>query len=327
MKSRLSGHRASAEVPVEVSVVMPCLNEEATVGSCVERALIGVSCLGTSGEVLVVDNNSTDRSAEIAAAAGARVIHEALPGYGWAYRRGLAEVRGKYIVIADSDGSYDFTRLGSFIEPLRNGADLVMGSRFRGTIEPGAMPWLHRYVGNPLLTGLLNLVFGTDVSDAHCGMRSLRRSAYRRLDMTSTGMEFASELIIEAVRHNLRIAEVPIRYAARGGGEPKLRTWRDGWRHLWFILKRAPAPVLAIPAVGLAGLSAAALQLPYDELAHYGLLAIPLVGQAILLSALIGRRLDRRNRPSGHPIPLSLQDNVATLRPDDWTTSAANSGG
>ena len=328
VRRRLAEQRVLAEgSQVEVSVVMPCLNEEATVGCCVEQALTGLAILGVRGEVVVVDNNSTDTSAEVALEAGARVVHESLRGYGCAYRRGLAEARGQYVVFADSDGSYDFTDLKPFIEPLRSGADLVMGSRLRGTIEPGAMPWLHRYLGNPLLTGFLNLVFRTHVSDAHCGMRSLRRSAYRRLEMTSTGMEFASELIIEAARQELKIAEVPIRYAIRGGGKPKLRTWRDGWRHLWLMFKRAPSPVVVVPALGLAGVSAGLGPLAARGFLRYQWLAMPLVGEGLLLAVLIGRQLDRRTMSLRQSSPLSLRDGLTPLRTDDWPPRAAGSGG
>jgi glycosyltransferase involved in cell wall biosynthesis len=201
---------------------------------------------------VVSDNNSTDGSGAIAEAAGARVVRETRPGYGSAYLAGFAAARGKYIVMADADLTYDFADINRFVEKLDAGAELVMGDRM-DNIHPGAMPWLHRYVGNPVLTGLLNLFFRTGVSDAHCGMRAVRRDVLPRLDLRTTGMEFASEMVIRASKENLRIAEFPIEYHPRGG-ESKLSSFRDGWRHLRFLLVHSPTHLFVIPGAVLASL-------------------------------------------------------------------------
>ena len=220
---------------IEVSVVMPCLNEQATIGACIEKAHRTLKNLCISGEIVVADNGSTDNSVAIAQSLGAQVVHQPCRGYGAAYQTGIAAAQGKSIVIGDSDDTYDFSELNRFILPLRQGYDLVMGSRFKGEIRPGAMPWLHRYVGNPFLTGMLNLLFKAGVSDAHCGMRAFTREAYEQMKLKTPGMEFASEMVIKAVQAGLRIAEVPITYYPRKG-ESKLHSFRDGWRHLRFML-------------------------------------------------------------------------------------------
>jgi glycosyltransferase involved in cell wall biosynthesis len=231
---------------IVVSVVMPCLNEEETIGQCVAKALEGIRKTGLPGEVVVSDNGSTDRSIEIASELGARVIHTPERGYGSAYRAGFQAARGKYIVMGDSDDTYDFTQIDLFIEKLREGNEYVLGSRFEGNILPGAMPWLHRYIGNPVLTGLLNFMFGLKSSDAHSGMRAFTKEAYRRMRLQTTGMEFASEMVINAARAKLKVAEVPITYYPRGG-ESKLRSFRDGWRHLRFMLLYSPDHLFLIP--------------------------------------------------------------------------------
>src|SRR4051812_45061582 len=200
--------RKSRDEPT-VSVVIPCLNEAETIEECVSRARAAFEDHGISGEVVVSDNNSTDGSGALAEAAGARVVLETRPGYGSAYLAGFAAARGKYIVMADADLTYDFGDIHRFVEKLDDGAELVMGDRM-DNIHPGAMPWLHRYVGNPVLTGLLNLFFRTGVSDAHCGMRAIRRDVLPRLDLRTTGMEFASEMVIRASKEHLKIAEFPI---------------------------------------------------------------------------------------------------------------------
>jgi glycosyltransferase involved in cell wall biosynthesis len=233
-----------------VSVVMPCLNEEENIRACVTRALDVMAREGIDGEVVVADNCSEDRSAEIAAEAGARVVREPLRGYGSAYRAGFASARGRYIVMLDADLTYDFEDIPRFVEQLDAGAELVMGNRM-DDIQPGAMPWLHRYVGNPLLTGVLNLFFNTGVRDAHCGMRALRRDVLPALDLRSTGMEFASEMVIRAAKEKLEIHEVPIRYHPRGG-ESKLSTFRDGWRHLRFLLVHSPTYLFIVPGAAMA---------------------------------------------------------------------------
>jgi len=238
-----------------VSVVIPCLNEEENIEECVRRALTVMAKAGIPGEVVVADNASEDRSAELAAAAGARVVPEPRRGYGSAYLAGFNAARGRYIVMADADLTYDFGEIPRFVEQLDAGAELVMGDRM-DNIHPGAMPWLHRYVGNPILTGILNLFFRTGVSDAHCGMRALRRDVLPQLDLRTTGMEFASEMVIRASKEKLRISEFPIEYHPRGG-ESKLSSFRDGWRHLRFLLVHSPTHLFMVP--GLAMLTVGAL--------------------------------------------------------------------
>lgn len=242
--------------PVVVSVVMPCLDEAQSVGTCVEKAWRGLAATGLPGEVVVVDNGSTDGSPEIAAKAGARVVHERRRGYGAAYLRGFQEARGRILVMGDSDDSYDFLDVPRFVEPLHAGrADMVMGTRLRGTILPGAMSWSHRWIGNPILSGMLRLFFRTSVSDSHCGMRSFTREAYERMHLRTQGMEFASEIVVNALRERLRIVEIPITYHPRTG-ESKLVGLRDAWRHMRFMLLFSPswlfqAPGLALTLLGL----------------------------------------------------------------------------
>ena len=199
---------------IEVSVVMPCLNEEATIGACIEKAQQTLKEMEIRGEVIVADNGSTDGSVAIAQSLGARVVHQPIRGYGAAYQAGIAAARGQYIVMGDSDDTYDFTDLERFITPLCNGYDLVMGSRFTGEIRPGAMSWSHRYIGNPILSGILRWLFHTAISDAHCGMRALTREAYNKMQLQTSGMEFASEMVIKAVQANLKMSEIPINYYA-----------------------------------------------------------------------------------------------------------------
>ena len=232
---------------------MPCLNEEASVGGCVADALEGIRRTGLSGEVVVCDNGSTDASVLLAAAAGARVVSQPQRGYGNAYREGLAHARGRYIVMGDADGSYDFLELGQLIRPLQAGYGYVLGSRFGGQILPGAMSWSHRYVGNPVLTAVLNRFFHLRSSDAHSGMRAFTQEVYERMDLRCPGMEFASELAIKAGRTGLEATEVPIIYRPRLG-ESKLQTWRDGWRHLRFMLLLCPTYLFFVPGALMAGL-------------------------------------------------------------------------
>jgi glycosyltransferase involved in cell wall biosynthesis len=235
-----------------VSVVIPCLDEAENIELCVRTAREALRSNGIDGEVLVVDNASEDDSAALAAAAGAHVVHEPRRGYGSAYLAGFAAAKGDYIVMADADLTYDFNEIPRFVAALDGGAELVMGDRM-DNIQPGAMPWLHRYIGNPILTGLLNLFFRTGVKDAHCGMRALRRDVLERLDLRTTGMEFASEMVIRASKEKLRIAEFPIEYHPRGG-ESKLSSFRDGWRHLRFLLVHSPNHLFIVPGMLLAGL-------------------------------------------------------------------------
>ena len=253
-------HSGATTEPL-VSVVIPCLNEEANIEACVRRALEVLAEHGLEGEVVVADNASEDRSAELAEAAGARVVHEPRRGYGSAYLAGLAVARGRYIVMADADLTYDWAEIPRFVAALEDGGQLVIGDRM-DNIQPGAMPWLHRYVGNPILTGILNLFFRTGVNDAHCGMRAVRREVLPQLDLRTTGMEFASEMVIRAAKEGLDIRQFPIEYHPRGG-ESKLSSFRDGWRHLRFLLVHSPTHLFVVPGAALfvVGLLAAIVSL------------------------------------------------------------------
>lgn len=224
-----------------VSAVMPCLNEARTLPLCIEKAQRRMRELGIDGEVVVADNGSTDGSAEIAARLGARVVHEARRGYGAALQAGITAARGEVIVMADCDDSYDWGEIGRFVEKIDEGYDLVMGNRFRGGIDKGAMPALHRYLGNPVLSFISRIVFRTPIGDFHCGMRGFRRQAYERMNLTTTGMEFATEMVASSAHNGLRIAEIPIRlHPDKRDRPPHLRSFRDGWRHLRFIVTYAP---------------------------------------------------------------------------------------
>ena len=232
----------------EISVVIPCLNEEEAVGKVVDQALEGIQRSGRTGEVVVVDNASTDRSAEVAAEHGAVVVREERPGYGSAFLAGLAHAQGEFVVMGDADETYPLRDLAPFVERLAGGDDLVMGSRFEGTIHGEAMPWLNRHIGNPILTGLLNVLFGVKTSDAHCGMRAVRRDALPVLDLHSTGMEFASEMVFKAFRRKLRVSEIPIDYYPRVG-ESKLNRFGDAWRHVKFMLLYSPSWLYFVPGL------------------------------------------------------------------------------
>jgi len=242
---------------------MPCLNEEGTIGRCVRKALEVLQRHNIDGEVVVADNGSTDRSVEIAEAMGARVVHQPLRGYGNAYRMGFAEAHGRYLVMIDSDDTYEFADIPHFVALLRTGKDFVNGNRFTGKMAAGAMSWTHRYVGNPLLSGLLNVFFHTTLGDAHCGMRAFTREAYEEMRLQTPGMEFASEMVIHAAKAGLTIAELPTNYYPREG-ESKLHTVRDGWRHLRFLLVYSPTHLFLLPGLLLfcLGLLGMALLLP-----------------------------------------------------------------
>jgi glycosyltransferase involved in cell wall biosynthesis len=233
-------------VQPEISVVIPCLNEEDAVGSVVDQAWEGIEASGRPGEVIVVDNASTDGSARVAVEHGATVVREERPGYGSAYLAGLALARGEFVMMGDADATYPLRALAPFVDRLVAGDDLVVGSRFAGTIHGEAMPWLNRHVGNPILTGLLNLLFGVKISDAHCGMRAVRRSALDTLDLHSTGMEFASEMVFKAFRRDLQVSEIPIDYYPRVG-ESKLNRFGDAWRHVKFMLLYSPSWLYFVP--------------------------------------------------------------------------------
>jgi Glycosyl transferase family 2 len=248
---------ANELAPLQLSVVMPCLNESLTVGACIEKALATLKRLGIQGEVIVADNGSTDGSQAIAAALGARVVPIEKRGYGSALRGGIAAARGRYIVMADSDGSYDFAQLGDFVGKLDQGYDLVMGNRFLGGIRSGAMPPLHRYFGNPVLSWLGRLFFKCPVSDTQCGLRGFRKDAIEKLDLQSLGMEFASEMVVKSTLFQLRISEIPTVLSPDGRDRPPhMRSWRDGWRNLRFLLLYSPRwlflyPGMAVFALGI----------------------------------------------------------------------------
>lgn len=270
----------SSERPV-VSVVIPCLDEAEGVVGCIRDAQAGLARRQVAGEIIVVDNGSTDNSAELAEDAGAVVVHEPRRGYGTALRAGFAAASGRYIVMGDADRSYDFGEIGTFVDQLDLGSDLVVGDRM-GNIEPGAMPWLHRYIGNPFLSRLLRVLFGTGVHDAHCGMRAFRRDVLPQLDLDSDGMEIASEMVIRAAKADLQISQIPITYAARVG-RSKLSRFRDGWRHLRLLLVHAPLYLFVLPGAAL-GAVGSALMLTV-------LLRIELLGRQWHLHTMVGGSL------------------------------------
>ena len=238
--------------PADVSVVIPCLNEAKSISFCVEKAIKSFQAAGLRGEVVVADNGSTDGSIEIAGKFGARVVRVEQRGYGAALRAGICASRGSFIIMGDADDSYDFSDVPRFVEMWRQGYDVVMGNRFRGEIKPGAMPWHHKYVGNPALTSLLNLFFHAHIGDSHCGMRGFTRAVYDRMDLRSTGMEFASEFVIKAAQLGARITEIPITlWPDKRGRPPHLRSFRDGWRHLRFMLLYAPNWLFLLPGGSL----------------------------------------------------------------------------
>ena len=246
---------------LDISVVLPCLNEEETVAACVEKARAWFKNAGVRGEVIVVDNGSTDRSREEALRAGARVIDEATRGYGAAHLRGFAEAKGDIIVMADADDTYDLLHLDALIEPLRNGYDMTVGNRLKN-MEPGAMTWSHRVIGTPAITLLLSIFAGSRIGDSQCGLRAFTREAYERMELKTVGMELASEMILKAFRRKLRVAEVPISYGVRKG-ETKLNTFRDGWRHLRFLLLHTPQYLFLMPGLVLVLLGMLALGLTF----------------------------------------------------------------
>jgi glycosyltransferase involved in cell wall biosynthesis len=237
---------------VGVSVVIPCLNEAKSIGICVGKAIEAFRAAGLRGEVVVADNGSNDGSIEIAEKSGARVVAVSQRGYGAALRAGIAAARGAFIIMGDADDSYDFSEVPRFVEKWQQGYDVVMGNRFRGEIKRGAMPWHHKYIGNPALSTVLNLFFHAGIGDSHCGMRGFTRAVYDRMDLRSTGMEFASEFVIKAAQLQAKVAEIPITlWPDKRGRPPHLRSFRDGWRHLRFMLLYAPNWLFLLPGVVL----------------------------------------------------------------------------
>jgi glycosyltransferase involved in cell wall biosynthesis len=263
------------EMPLELTVVMPCLNEAETLAVCVDKALAALRENGIAGEVVVADNGSTDGSQQIALEHGARVVPVPVRGYGAALNAGILAARGQYVLMADADDSYEFAHIPRFLAELRKGAELVMGNRFRGGIGPKAMPPLHRYLGNPVLSFLGRGLFRAPIGDFHCGIRAFSVEAYRRLDLRTTGMEFASEMVVKSALTGQRMVEVPTTLKKDGRSRPPhLKTWRDGWRHLRFLLMYSPRWLFLIPGLALmiAGLALMAWLLPAERpLGHVNL--------------------------------------------------------
>ena len=251
----MPAHVTDEAAPIELSIVMPCLNESETLATCIRHAQTFLATSGVVGEVIIADNGSTDGSQQIAEDEGARVVNVAEKGYGAALIGGIAAARGTYVAMGDADDSYDFEGLGPFVDELRNGADLVMGNRFRGGIEPGAMPKLHKYLGNPVLSLVGRLFFNAPVKDFHCGLRAFRRDSITALSLRTTGMEFASEMVVKASLTGLNIVEVPTTLRKDGRSRPPhLRSWRDGWRHLRFLMLYSPRWVFFYPGLLLTAL-------------------------------------------------------------------------
>lgn len=237
-----------SDPPVELTILMPCLNEALTLSSCIDKAANFLQRSGVNGEIVIADNGSSDGSQEIARHRGARVVDVPVRGYGAALIQGIANARGAYIIMGDSDDSYDFAALDEYVAKLREGYDLVMGNRFKGGIAPGAMPPLHRYLGNPVLSGIGKLFFRSPCNDFHCGLRGFNRASIQRLDLQAPGMEFASEMVVKATIQKLRITEVPTTLSPDGRNRPPhLRSWRDGWRHLRFLLLFSPRWLFLFP--------------------------------------------------------------------------------
>ena len=249
----------------QLSIIMPCLNEAETLETCINKATLFLAQNSIQGEVVIADNGSTDGSQEIAKKAGARVVNIPTRGYGSALMGGIEAAQNEFIIMGDADDSYDFTNLQPFVKALQEGADLVMGNRFKGGIRPGAMPFLHRYLGNPVLSWLARVFFKSDIRDFHCGLRGFRRGAILSLNLQTTGMEFASEMVVKAAMRKLRIVEVPtILYPDGRSRPPHLRTWPDGWRHLKFLLLYSPRWLFLYPGIFLVclGILTSAILLP-----------------------------------------------------------------
>lgn len=233
----------------EISIVLPCLNEENSIGICIQKINDVLEKLKTNGEIIVVDNGSTDNSIKVAQNfKNVRILFEPIKGYGSALRKGIENAEGKYIIMGDADNTYDFYEIPKFLEKLKEGYDLVIGSRFKGKILKGAMSFSHRYIGNPILSGMLRLFFGGNVSDAHCGLRAFTKEAYEKMNLRTTGMEFASEMVIHALKKKLKITEIPITYHPRIG-ESKLSSFKDAWRHIRFMLLYSPDYLFLLPGI------------------------------------------------------------------------------
>jgi glycosyltransferase involved in cell wall biosynthesis len=291
---------------LELTILMPCLNEAETLAVCIGKARAFLERTGIAGEILIADNGSTDGSREIATTHGARVVPVPERGYGAALNGGIMAARGRFVIMADADDSYDFSRLDAFVAALRDGADLVMGNRFQGGIAPGAMPWHHRYIGNPVLSFAGRLFFRTPIGDFHCGLRGFRRDAIRALKLRTSGMEFASEMVVKATLAHLDVREVPTTLAKDGRSRPPhLRSFRDGWRHLRFLLLFSPRWLFLYPGIALlwVGLVVGAILLPgpvrYGSVTfdvHTFLVAAlcVMVGLQSISFAIMGRRFASR---------------------------------
>lgn len=283
-----------AAAKIDVTIVMPCLNEAKWLPACIANAKEALTRirteLGLNGEILIADNGSADGSQLIARALGATLVEVSQPGYGAALTSGMTSASGAFLVMGDADGSYDFRECVEMIRALINGADLCMGSRFKGEIKTNAMPWKNRYIGNPLLTGALNLIFGAGVSDAHCGLRALTKACFERLRLSGHGMEFASEMIIKAALRGEQIAEAPVTLSPDLRDRlPHLRPWRDGWRHLRYLLMLSPTWVFAVPATCAAALSLAIWTYAAVETSLGASATSPIGNQWIILAgAMIG---------------------------------------
>lgn len=291
---------------IELTILMPCLNEAETLAACIGKARAFLDRSGIAGEILVADNGSTDGSREIAERLGARVVPVPERGYGAALGGGIAAARGRFIIMGDADDSYDFSRLDAFVAELRAGADLVMGNRFKGGIAPGAMPWLHRYIGNPVLSAIGRLFFGASIGDFHCGLRGFSRAAIVSLNLRTSGMEFASEMVVKATLAHLDIREVPTTLDKDGRSRrPHLRSIRDGWRHLRFLLLFSPRWLFLYPGIALlaVGLLVGAILLPgpayiggisFDIHTFLVAALCIIVGLQSISFAIIGRRFASR---------------------------------
>jgi glycosyltransferase involved in cell wall biosynthesis len=312
---------------MELTILMPCLNEAETVGACVDQALGFLRRAGVEGEVLVADNGSSDGSPSVAAARGARVVPVRERGYGAALSGGIAAARGRFIIMGDADASYDFARLDGFLEELRSGADLVMGNRFKGGIRPGAMPALHRWLGNPLLSYVGRRLFRIQVGDFHCGLRGVNAQSIRALDLRTPGMEFASEMVVRAALEGLKVVEVPTTLAPDGRSRPPhLRTWRDGWRHLKFLLTYSPRWLFLYPGIGFLALGAVAAAALFPGPLHLGGIGFEnktfmagclclLVGvQSITFSLLVRRYASRQGYLPRHRRYAHLLDQLTLER-------------
>ncbi len=268
----------------EISIILPCLNEEQSLGACLENIKEVTKKNNLKTEIIVVDNGSTDNSYKIAKRKKVKVVYEPERGYGSAYLSGFKTAKGKYLFFADSDGSYDFNEIPRFIRELKKGSDFVIGDRFKGKIEKGAMFWFHKYIGNPMLSGILRLFFKTKINDVHCGMRAITKKALSKLDLRAAGMEFASEMALKAIKNNLKIKEVPIDYRKREG-ESKLKSVSDGWRHLRFMLLYSPLFLFFIPGISL--LLIGVISLVWLYFGSPEILGIRLYNYPMFLSALL----------------------------------------